>query len=343
MLTTVAFDFNLKTTKIIIPVNAKKEYIKKAIIKAINNSKEEVANNIIDILETKFNYGNRKHPKVNSIKADNFKTILTDIGYSTSPIFKTKKEINNNLKMINAIFPEVIKTLKINGYVQSDEIYNIENKDVLSIFCAPNKKLRIRFFKTKLKPTNPIAISVSDITTDDSPNQYYTEKEFLYFYSNYKNTGKHKENILEIPINVYLNRKKFKHDFCYEPLDKNKQAEGGTKILKKETVNKDGSRIMEEIIVFFEKFYPGTDFEAVDNNTAHIVYTRKEYKKDIISAMNNNNDNNNNDSNELQQKNFDVKYYIDSLDTTSSREAIEFLEEYIGEIKEKGASDSERQ
>ena len=38
-----------------------------------------------------------------------------------------------------------------------------------------------------------------------------------------------------------------------------------------------------------------------------------------------------------------TKNYTDTLYTKDSKEVVEFLEEYIGEIKKKGASDSERQ
>lgn len=38
-----------------------------------------------------------------------------------------------------------------------------------------------------------------------------------------------------------------------------------------------------------------------------------------------------------------TKNYTDTLYTKDSKEVVKFLEEYIGEIKEKGASDSERQ
>ncbi len=77
---------------------------------------------------------------------------------------------------------------------------------------------------------------------------------------------------------------------------------------------------MLKITLSFDHEFPGNYFESVKDNGVHITYWF--VARDELGEI--------------------AKYYTDTLYTKDSKEAVKFLEKYIGEIK-KGASDSERQ
>ena len=78
---------------------------------------------------------------------------------------------------------------------------------------------------------------------------------------------------------------------------------------------------MLKITLSFDHEFPGNYFESVKDNGVRITYWV--IARDELGEIG--------------------KYYTDTLYTKDSKEAVKFLERYIGEIKKKGASDSERQ
>lgn len=76
-----------------------------------------------------------------------------------------------------------------------------------------------------------------------------------------------------------------------------------------------------KITLVFDHEFPGNYFESVKDNGVHISYWF--IARDELGEI--------------------TKYYTDTLYTKDSKEVVKFLEKYIGEIKKKGASDSERQ
>lgn len=78
---------------------------------------------------------------------------------------------------------------------------------------------------------------------------------------------------------------------------------------------------MLKITLSFDHEFPGNYFESVKDNGVRITYWF--IARDELGKIG--------------------KYYTDALYTKDSKEVVKFLEKYIGEIKKKGASDSERQ
>lgn len=85
--------------------------------------------------------------------------------------------------------------------------------------------------------------------------------------------------------------------------------------------NYNGPLDMLIITLSFDYEFPGNYFESVKDNGVRITYRFITY--DELSKTPTN--------------------YTDTLYTKDSKEVVKFLERYIGEIKKKGASDSERQ
>lgn len=123
-------------------------------------------------------------------------------------------------------------------------------------------------------------------------------------------------NITKIPLRTLLEDIGFEADNDEETIykiainlennDRNKNYSGPLNKLK--------------ITLSFDYEFPGNYFESVKDNGVRIAYRFIAY--DELGKI--------------------AKHYTDAIYTKDSKEVVKFLE-YIGEIKEKGASDSERQ